>query len=123
VWTLVGAVNEIVTGSTPPKNEPKYYSGGNIPFVKPNDLGQGRWMETTSELISEEGYKISRPIPPNSTLLCCIGSIGKSAYCNFYCVTNQQINALIPLKMLYLQKPSAVNWAQTSQMTKALWNC
>jgi len=98
-WVRIGEVTEVVTGSTPPKKETRFFNG-NIPFAKPNDLDQGRWLEDTHEHLTEEGLKISRPIPPNSTLVCCIGSIGKVAFNNNMCSTNQQINSLIPYKCL-----------------------
>ena len=37
VWTIVGEVGEVITGSTPSKDIAEYY-GGDIPFYKPTDL-------------------------------------------------------------------------------------
>lgn len=95
VWVRLGAIAEIVTGGTPSKKHPEYY-GGNFPFYKPSDLDQGRLRYDASEYLSEEGKKVSRIIPKNSTAVCCIGSIGKCGYLMCEGTTNQQINSAIP---------------------------
>lgn len=95
VWVRLGAIAEIVTGGTPSKKHPEYY-GGNLPFYKPSDLDQGRLTYDASEYLSEEGKKVSRIIPKNSTAVCCIGSIGKCGYLMCEGTTNQQINSAIP---------------------------
>lgn len=95
VWVRLGAIAEIVTGGTPSKKQPEYY-GGNFPFYKPSDLDQGRLTYDASEYLSEEGKKVSRMIPKNSTAVCCIGSIGKCGYLMCEGTTNQQINSAIP---------------------------
>lgn len=95
VWVRLGAIAEIVTGGTPSKKHPEYY-GGNFPFYKPSDLYQGRLTYDASEYLSEEGKKVSRIIPKNSTAVCCIGSIGKCGYLMCEGTTNQQINSAIP---------------------------
>lgn len=95
VWVRFGAIAEIVTGGTPSKKHPEYY-GGNFPFYKPSDLDQGRLTYDASEYLSEEGKKVSRIIPKNSTAVCCIGSIGKCGYLMCEGTTNQQINSAIP---------------------------
>lgn len=95
VWVRLGAIAEIVTGGTPSKKHPEYY-GGNFPFYKPSDLDQGRLTYDASEYLSEEGKKVSRIIPKNSTAVCCIGSIGQCGYLMCEGTTNQQINSAIP---------------------------
>lgn len=95
VWVRLGAIAEIVTGGTPSKKHPEYY-GGNFSFYKPSDLDQGRLTYDASEYLSEEGKKVSRIIPKNSTAVCCIGSIGKCGYLMCEGTTNQQINSAIP---------------------------
>lgn len=95
VWVRFGAIAEIVTGGTPSKKHSEYY-GGNFPFYKPSDLDQGRLTYDASEYLSEEGKKVSRIIPKNSTAVCCIGSIGKCGYLMCEGTTNQQINSAIP---------------------------
>lgn len=98
IWTRVGNVHDVVTGSTPPKKDPKFFSEYGIPFFKPTDLDQGRWVTGASEYLSDEGSDVLRRIPSCSTMICCIGSIGKSAYYDGEAATNQQINSLISHK-------------------------
>lgn len=118
VWVRTGTLNNIVTGSTPCKKNEDYY-GGSIPFFKPADL-KGKIVEV-SEYVNEEGLKVSREVPANSTLVCCIGSIGKVGYTHVSGITNQQINALIPnqnsLDSLY-----TYYYCQSDYFNRELWN-
>lgn len=99
-WVTLGEVHDIVTGSTPPKQCEEYY-GGTIPFVKPPDLVQGGQLERTKEYLADAGARLIPAIPAHSTLLCCIGSVGKSAYSLVPVRTNQQINSLIPSEFVF----------------------
>ena len=96
-WSIctLGDISEIITGGTPSKSNKDYYNGS-FPFFKPADLEQGVNTITPSEYLSDEGKNISRVIPAQSTLICCIGTIGKSGFARCECATNQQINAVIP---------------------------
>lgn len=101
-WTSFKDVAEVVTGGTPSKKHKEYY-GNVFPFFKPADLNTGRNVSIASEYLSEEGKKVSRVIPAKSTLVCCIGSIGKSGFLEIEGSTNQQINSAIPkIEPLYL---------------------
>ncbi len=40
VWTEVGDIGNIVTGTTPSKSKKEYY-GNDFPFFKPTDLNNG----------------------------------------------------------------------------------
>ena len=103
VWTRTGITHEIVTGSTPSKKNNEYY-GGNFPFVKPGDLDQKDSVTVASEYLTDKGKEVSRVIPKHSTLVCCIGSIGKVGFNLVECTTNQQINSLIPNKKVIYPK-------------------
>ena len=96
-WSIcsLGDVSEVVTGGTPSKSNKDFYNGS-FPFFKPADLEQGVNTITPSEYLSDEGKNVSRIIPEQSTLICCIGTIGKSGFVRCECATNQQINAVIP---------------------------
>ncbi|WP_303691467.1 restriction endonuclease subunit S [Megamonas hypermegale] len=94
-WTYIKDVSNVITGKTPNKKNKEYY-GETFPFFKPADLDMGRSVFAASEYLSESGKKISTKIPKNSTLICCIGTIGKSGYLLVDGTTNQQINSLIP---------------------------
>lgn len=101
-WTTVNSVSEVVTGGTPSKRNSEYY-GGDFPFFKPSDLDAGRNVYEASEYLTEEGKRVSRIIPAESSAVCCIGSIGKCGFLMREGTTNQQINSAIPkITPLYL---------------------
>ncbi|MGD8188631.1 restriction endonuclease subunit S [Brevibacillus ginsengisoli] len=101
-WSRVrlGDAHTIVTGSTPSRINGAYYGEG-IPFVKPQDLEQGRRLVDAAEHLSEAGKQRARVVGAHATLLSCIGTIGKSAYSCVPVTTNQQINSLIPGEVVY----------------------
>ncbi|WP_424931932.1 restriction endonuclease subunit S [Amaricoccus macauensis] len=92
----VGDFGQVVTGSTPSTSDPTLY-GGAIPFVSPADISELRYIDATKKTLTEAGFQKSRPVRAGSVLFVCIGStIGKIAQNVRDCVTNQQINAVIP---------------------------
>lgn len=118
-WVSVGDVGETLTGSTPSKKKTEYY-GGDFPFFKPADLEQGINLFQSSEYLSAEGKKVSRIVPAKSTLICCIGSIGKSGYSLREGTTNQQINAIIPHK--YIDSKYVFYAVNTEDFINQLWS-
>ena len=94
-WTRLGEVNEIITGNTPSKNENTFWENKDIFFVKPDDLSQGRHLSFSKECIDKRAVNKVRMLPKNTTLICCIGSIGKVAYSEVESCSNQQINSLV----------------------------
>ena len=96
-WVKLGDVCEVVTGSTPPKANSRYY-GGSIAWIKPDALDKKMYVDSSSESLSDEGAKIARILPAGSVLVSCIGNIGKTAIAAEPLATNQQINSLIPSK-------------------------
>lgn len=95
-WVRIGEVGITITGGTPAKDHTEYY-GGTFPFFKPSDLDAGRHISIASEYLTELGKKESRQLSKGSILVCCIGSIGKSAIMDIDGTANQQINALTPV--------------------------
>ena len=118
-WCRLGEVGETLTGSTPSKKKTEYY-GGDFPFFKPADLEQGINLFQSSEYLSAEGKKVSRIVPAKSTLICCIGSIGKSGYSLREGTTNQQINAIIPHK--YIDSKYLFHAVNTEDFINQLWS-
>ena len=92
-WSRLKSTAIITTGATPATNVPDYY-GGNIPFVKPPDLGESKYIGKTAENLTRHGAEKSRIVPPKSICVCCIGSLGKSSIATDYICTNQQINSI-----------------------------
>ena len=100
VWTIVGEVGEVITGSTPSKDIAEYY-GGDIPFYKPTDLDLGINTNSASDTLTSEGYNLSRKLPVGSILVTCIGAtIGKTGLISTEGACNQQINAIIPSSLI-----------------------
>lgn len=98
IWCKLDSISTLVTGNTPSKKNAEYY-GEYIPFIKPNDLEQGRTLKYSIEMLSNLGAEKARILPKGSTAVCCIGSIGKTAYLEVEGATNQQINSIIPNKV------------------------
>ena len=97
-WGIIpiGALGEVLTGSTPPTNDRSNY-GNDYLFVSPADLGKSKWILNTEKKLSKKGFDISRIFPIGSILFTCIGStIGKSGIASKVLTSNQQINAVLP---------------------------
>lgn len=89
-------IAEIITGTTPPINNESYYEGEYL-FVSPRDIQKNRYVESTKATLTEKGFKKGRKIRKGSSLFVCIGStIGKLGQAQEDCITNQQINSVIP---------------------------
>ena len=99
-WCRLDCVGEIVTGSTPSKDNVDYY-GGTVPFYKPTDLEQGINTIEASDSLTELGFSVSRQLPSQSILVTCIGAtIGKTGLIQKRGTCNQQINAIISNDMV-----------------------
>ena len=92
----LGNIGEIITGNTPSTKDITNY-GGNKLFVSPADISNNRYVSDTKIKLTDKGFSVGRYIPANSVLFVCIGStIGKVAQNKFECITNQQINTIVP---------------------------
>lgn len=95
-WVTINKIGKIETGTTPPKNNPEYYST-EFPFYKPSDLEGGENVLFSNDGLSKLGIERARYVPENSTLVTCIGAtIGKTGFIKKGGGFNQQINAIIP---------------------------
>jgi type I restriction enzyme S subunit len=93
----VGTIGEVVTGQTPPTANPAYWDGP-IPFITPAEL-RGTVVLSTERSITQEGLRRCRALPSGSVLVSCIGYIGKVGVVGTsVAVTNQQINAVVPIE-------------------------
>ncbi len=98
--TVLSDVGEVITGSTPDTKHPEFY-GGDIPFIKPTELNQGRHVVCSADTLTEEGKNVSRPIRAGTTCICCIGAtISKCGFIEVDAVTNQQINSVVPYSFM-----------------------
>ena len=87
-------IANLTTGMTPPTSDVGNYSEDE-PFgwVRPEDIDESGNPTRASKFLSAKGWAIARHIPANSSLICCIGTIGKVGYTAELLSTNQQITA------------------------------
>ena len=97
--TKLGSLGRVITGKTPSKDNPEDW-GSEVLFVTPSDYkNYGKFANSSIRMLSSVGAKrqANRLLPQGSVLVTCIGSdMGKTAINSEPCVTNQQINAIIP---------------------------
>jgi len=97
-WELktLGNVGKITTGNTPSKKESTFWDNenGEYLFVKPPHLGTDIPVKDTEEKLTNDGFLKAKPIPKNSIMVCCIGSLGKIGIADRELATNQQINSI-----------------------------
>jgi type I restriction enzyme S subunit len=93
----VGEIGKVITGKTPPTQNPNNF-GDKYPFITPRDmLGQKR-IYKTERYLSEEGKNTVKNclLPAKAVCVSCIGSdMGKVVMTTKDSVTNQQLNSVI----------------------------
>lgn len=97
----LGEIGEIITGKTPSVRNPEDW-GNNFLFITPSDYcNYGKYAKDSIRKLSVSGLERlkKKVLPPKSILVTCIGSdMGKVVMNNVMCITNQQINAIVPYK-------------------------
>lgn len=89
-------IGSVITGSTPSTVNAEFYNGNRL-FVSPADISYSRYINKTRILLTDLGFNQGRLVKAESILFVCIGStIGKIAQNKKDCITNQQINAIVP---------------------------
>jgi type I restriction enzyme S subunit len=84
----------LTTGVTPPTEDPgNYCEDGPFPWVRPEDLDESGAPTLSSKRLTEKGWAHTRRVPAGSSLICCIGTIGKVGFVAEDVSTNQQITA------------------------------
>jgi type I restriction enzyme S subunit len=100
----IGDLGKVITGNTPPKKNPEFY-GDSFKFIKPTDMIiDNKYTPVTEECYSQLAYEkyINSLIPPFSTCVVTIGSIGKKmTMTNEYSFVNQAVNAVVPFEDKY----------------------
>ncbi len=89
---------EVITGKTPPTEEPDVFSDveRGFMFITPGDVGDSKYIKQTERYVSEKGIKYSYRIPKYTICVICIGStIGKIGITTQECCTNQQITSIV----------------------------
>jgi len=95
----ISELGHIVTGKTPSTKNPLFFDG-DYPFVTPSDLDwKTYYCQSTERTVTEDARKShnNQFIPANTIMVTCIGNtIGKCGISSGDCLTNQQINSIIP---------------------------
>jgi type I restriction enzyme, S subunit len=96
----LGSLGKIVTGKTPPTNNPNNY-GNDYMFIGPTDLNKHFIINQSEKRISSQGLRSIKGSIINglSVLVGCIGwDMGNVGLVEATCATNQQINAITEFK-------------------------
>lgn len=94
---------EIITGNTPPRNNPENYSSKHIEWIKTDNIqADNIYITEASEYLSKTGFESARTVTNGALLVACIAgsidSIGRAALTNRTISFNQQINAIQPFE-------------------------
>lgn len=97
------AFGKILTGNTPPRNDPANYDGDFIEWIKTDNItGDAVFVTPATEYLSEAGAQKARTVTNGALLVACIAgsveSIGRAALTDRTVSFNQQINAIQPGK-------------------------
>ena len=91
---------QIQNGGTPRRNEPRFWDGGNIPWLASGEVRQSI-ITATDSFITEEGLAQSSAkwVPAFSTVVALYGATaGQVSFASTRLTTNQAVCALIPKK-------------------------
>ena len=97
----ISDLGRVVTGKTPSTKNAAFFDG-EYQFVTPSDLDwKTYYCNTTERTVTDDARKalLNQFIPGNAVMVTCIGNtIGKCGLSASDCLTNQQINTIIPNK-------------------------
>lgn len=77
----VGEIARVIRGASPrPKGDPRYY-GGKVPRLMVSDVTRdGKYVTPKTDFLTEEGAKLSRPMPAGSLTVVCSGTVGVPSF-------------------------------------------
>ena len=97
--TTLGEIADIVSGSTPKSNVPRYWDGA-VAWATPTDLSRldGKHLDKTNRTITEAGLNecSARLLPPGSVLFSSRAPIGLVAINTTPMATNQGFKSFVP---------------------------
>lgn len=89
----IGNIGEVITGKTPSTSDAALWDG-DIQFVTPTDITENKYQHHTQRTVVKAPKM--RVLPKHTIMFTCIASIGKMALSLYPCITNQQINSIVP---------------------------
>ncbi|MCX9013590.1 MAG: restriction endonuclease subunit S [Candidatus Methanoperedens sp.] len=94
----------VITGNTPSRKNSNYY-GDYIEWIKSDNINTPHtYLTKSEENLSKDGSEVGRIVPKGAVLVTCIAGslscIGNVAIADRKVAFNQQINAIIPNKMI-----------------------
>lgn len=118
----LGEVGDIVTGKTPSTTNIDLWNG-EIQFVTPTDINDDKYQFSTQRTI--KALSKTKVLPIKSIMFTCIASIGKISLSIKPCITNQQINSIIPYKefdneFIYYSLLNIVDYIRSTQSSNTL---
>ena len=118
----LGEVGEIITGKTPSTANIDLWKG-DVQFVTPTDIDESKYQYHTQRTIKE--LPKIKLLPTKSIMFTCIASIGKMSLSIKPCVTNQQINSIIPFtefdnEFIFYAMLNIVDYIKSTQSTNTL---
>lgn len=90
----IGEIGEVITGKTPSTSDTALWDG-NIQFVTPTDITENKYQHHTQRTVVKTPKM--KVLPKHTIMFTCIASIGKMALSLYPCITNQQINSIVPM--------------------------
>ena len=92
-YEKIGEIGKVITGKTPSTSDSALWDG-DIQFVTPTDITEGKYqLYTQRTIVKTPKMKV---LPKHTIMFTCIASIGKMALSLYPCITNQQINSIVP---------------------------
>lgn len=93
----IGNMGDVVTGGTPSTKDEDNY-GGDFPFMRVSDFNNTPFIQETGKKLTKKGRKEkkNKEIPEGAVMVSCIGTLGKTAFATENCLTNQQVNSIVP---------------------------
>lgn len=89
----IGEIGEVITGKTPSTSDAALWDG-DIQFVTPTDITENKYQHHTQRTVVKTPKM--KVLPKHTIMFTCIASIGKMALSLYPCITNQQINSIVP---------------------------
>jgi type I restriction enzyme S subunit len=103
-WKTLEDVFNIKNGYTPSKSKPEYWSNGDIPWFRMDDIRQnGRILDIALQKVSKKAVKGGKLFPADSIIFSTSATIGEHALIKVPYLSNQQFTNL-SLKSSYSDK-------------------